>query len=658
MTGRILRVPRPTRRDERGAFLVVWALVIVAVLIMVAIVVDLGQARSTRRLDQQLADFAALAAGNTLESTGSGEAACLDAFASIRANSPDLPSGSPNCNPMADRCTATTSSRTVTWSSGEYSVAFTHPVNATDPVMDDDLRENAERDGDRCDRFKVTVQQEEETLFGAIAGRDTLTTSGNAIALATAEREKEVPSLWLLDPEDCTSLNVSGGSILRVGLAGTDTPVPAPTDTALEGGTALSGPVGGFVTIDSDGTRCSGSQVTLDADNSSQVRAVPEPPGETEPPPGTGVIKGAVRLWALPEGVSGCPASDDNATPDREEDHACQTADIGTSVVPAPSALDSRATRSPIDHRYNCRPTTPTDPTPYDSFHGLEMEPCKTGRPAYIDQLRALVGGTAYGQVTDDLSVLYPDAVTGYKKLPDGAYGMPNCNVPPGVRTVPPGNYYIDCPTLTVGNGTILTFSSGNLVFRGGIKLTGSGVLNVNTANPVNHLDSACRDVVSTYCVQRSSAHAAFLYQRSGDMEMTGGVLNVNRTMVYQENGSVKVTGGAPPSWTAPLESPLSGNYTNTCTTSFPCSPFQGLALWSEKSADYTINGGGTLNLEGVFFTPEARPFKLTGGGGFTPLRAQFIAYQLTVSGGGTLRLVPDARQHIPQTRRAAILIR
>jgi hypothetical protein len=625
-------------RDEGGAFLIVWALLIIALMMMVAIVIDLGQARNTHRYNQQIADFAALSAGNTLEATGSGQQACLDAFASIRSNA-DLPSGSPNCNPMAARCSATTPTRTVAFNSGEWSVTFVHPVPSTDDVMNDPRRADAERDGDPCERFKVRVERVQDTLFGGVGGFRNLTTSGTAIARSSAEREREVPSLWLLDPHDCTSLNVSGGSVLRVGLAAGDSTVPGSSDSPGE--PALGPPVGGFVTIDSDGTRCTGTQVSLDSDNSSLIRAVPAPPGQAPPPPDTALVSGAIRLWALDEGTSGCPASDDPTTPDKDESHACQSGDTSGPVNPVPTALDTRATRSPIDHRYNCR-----GGTPYPDFHGIAMETCPSTRPAFVDQMRAAVGGTTYGAATNS-------APTGFTTVPAAGL-LPNCN-PSGAIVLPAGNYFVDCPTLSIGNGTTVTFAGGNLVFRGGIKLTGSGVLNVNTANPTSTLNSACRDV---FCATQSSAHAAFLYQRSGDLEMTGGVLNVNRTMVYQDNGSVKVTGGAPPSWTAPKEAPLGGTFADLCTTSMPCSPFQGLALWSEKSADYTINGGGTLNLEGVFFTPEAQPFKLTGGGGFTPLRAQFIAYQLTVSGGGTLRLVPDARQHVPQSRRAAILIR
>ena len=52
--------------------------------------------------------------------------------------------------------------------------------------------------------------------------------------------------------------------------------------------------------------------------------------------------------------------------------------------------------------------------------------------------------------------------------------------------------------------------------------------------------------------------------------------------------------------------------------------------------------GGSGANLTGVFFAPEAAPFKLAGGGNWGQQHAQFVAYQLTVTGGGILSIAPD----------------
>ena len=62
-----------------------------------------------------------------------------------------------------------------------------------------------------------------------------------------------------------------------------------------------------------------------------------------------------------------------------------------------------------------------------------------------------------------------------------------------------------------------------------------------------------------------------------------------------------------------------------------PGSPIEGplasLALWSEQSSNkFQMNGGAGVQLSGAFFTPEATPFSLAGGGNWRQLNAQFVS--------------------------------
>ncbi|MDQ1503050.1 MAG: hypothetical protein QOD57_777 [Actinomycetota bacterium] len=104
-----------------------------------------------------------------------------------------------------------------------------------------------------------------------------------------------------------------------------------------------------------------------------------------------------------------------------------------------------------------------------------------------------------------------------------------------------------------------------------------------------------------TFGTGSSSPNAAIVYQRTGDLTVTGGTLTFNHAFLYQKSGALKDNGAAP-KWSPPLEG-----------------PFSQLSLWSEKSTDYIIAGGGGLDLAGVFFTPEAAPFKITRGRGEAP---------------------------------------
>ena len=64
------------------------------------------------------------------------------------------------------------------------------------------------------------------------------------------------------------------------------------------------------------------------------------------------------------------------------------------------------------------------------------------------------------------------------------------------------------------------------------------------------------------------------------------------------------------------------------------------------------------MELEGVFFTPEADTFTLTGGSPLIPQKAQFISYRLAISGGGQLSLDPEGLSLLEFAPGAAVLIR
>ncbi|WP_377643863.1 TadE/TadG family type IV pilus assembly protein [Oryzobacter terrae] len=80
----------PARRDERGAVAVVVAISFTVFVILVALVVDLGLARDTRRVSQNAADASALAAANTLYPqlacpSGGAKPCVADAVAAVKS---------------------------------------------------------------------------------------------------------------------------------------------------------------------------------------------------------------------------------------------------------------------------------------------------------------------------------------------------------------------------------------------------------------------------------------------------------------------------------------------------------------------------------------------------------------------------------------------
>jgi hypothetical protein len=341
--------------------------------------------------------------------------------------------------------------------------------------------------------------------------------------------------------------------------------------------------VAGIVAIESDGSACGSNQYTISASGAGTfIHATPT----------TGTDQGMVRLVALPFSASTCSAP------------ACNAADVTATRLSPQPVNGTRVGRYPVDWKYNCKSTYPT-------YHSLSVPACPNSgvTPAYIDDLVSAIGNTR-GVLPSSYSLWST---------------FSSCN-PTGTVTAPAGNWLIDCNGgLSIGNGTTVTIPSGNVILDGGLTMTG-GAFNVNTANITANLPSSCIPPAgASVCASNSSAEAAYLYTRTGDWNLTGGSINLNHVMHYQANGYLKSSAN-PPTWLAPTEG-----------------RFQGLSYWSEASSNkFQIAGGSGVNLSGVFFTPEAAPFGLTGGGNWGQQRAQFISYQLAISGGSVASFAPD----------------
>jgi hypothetical protein len=353
----------------------------------------------------------------------------------------------------------------------------------------------------------------------------------------------------------------------------------------------------GLITIDSDGSTCGGNSFTIDTSGAgSSIRAIPP----TLSPPGQ------ISLVAMQRLQADCGSGNLNA---------CDPADVAAGdVFPQPVRRANRATRAPVDHIFDCR-------TSYPDYNGIPVRGCFSGIPPHITNLRAEIGASG--------------TPPGYQ-LWSASYGCNNPTVPPGGLS---GNWHVDCGTFKVTSSDVV-FNDGNVVFDGGVSLTG-GSLSFNAANPTASLPGGCL-VTMVACIGNASADAAFVYMRSGDLSLTGGALNANRTMIYQHDGYFSVAGGSPPVWTAPTEG-----------------PFAGLAVWSEKvSNKYKISGGASMQLEGTFFTPEARPMSVSGGAPVIPQQAQFVSYQLAISGGASLTLTPNQTLSVTIPADPPLLIR
>lgn len=579
-------------RGESGAIVVLAAAGMVGLLIVLAIVVDLGYVRDERRAHQSAVDFAALAAGDALgwEPAPDGQAGCTSAVKYLQANVADLPGTglAVPCNSLPATCSGSSSPVTVTdgGTAGRYDIEITFPVSDTmisDPTVTGGLRNN---DGLPCERIMVRLVSSADSFFGAVIGTDSLEIDAQAVVRQVPSSDLRIPSFWLLEPYDCDGLTVSGGSVVTSG----------------------SSLVPGLITLDSSGDPaegdCGGQKTTIDTDSNSTLQAIG--PALPVPP--------KIQLFAMNPSDTTCLSP---------PEHACDAADVASgSLSPQPVPRAKRATRAPVDHKYNCKSAYPT-------YFSIPIAGCSEGTPAHIDDLRAAIGSAG--------------TPLGFQTWSD-SYGCTDPTVPAGGLS---GNWHIDCPANPGGQGGgfkltggTVTFNDGNIVFDGPINLQG-GTVEFNQSNTTATLSPTCLLTIVA-CIDQSSAGAAWVYQRAGDLSLSGGGgFNATQTAIYQHYGFFSIAGGSPPNWTSPTEGPLAG-----------------LAIWSEKpDTGYKISGGAALLLQGAFFTPYGT-MDISGGSPVSPLEAQFVARKLKVTGGASIQLQPDPDQSVSIPPAEPLLIR
>lgn len=284
--------PRRRRRDDSGVVIVLVAAVIGALLVMVALVVDLAGARRDRDADQLAADAMALAGAQGMSgATSSGTAACQAAWSYMVVNLPSAETApAPSCTPFATACVATTA-RQVQATVGAYRVTITHPVPNSSSLLQG--RAANALDGSPCQRVGIRVRQDRANLLAS-----------GSVALDVTAVSRFLPGvgeadapLVLLAEHDCSVLTVSGTSALTV-----NTSTGAP----------------GYIAIDSDGQDCANpSKVVLDVNGQGSLTA------------------GQIALWALADGD---PTS----------------AYSSGLMNPPPIASSARVGRTGMDWRYNC----------------------------------------------------------------------------------------------------------------------------------------------------------------------------------------------------------------------------------------------------------------------------------------------------------------
>jgi hypothetical protein len=265
-----------------------------AILVMVALVLDLSGARRDRDADQTAADAMALAAAGGLGGArSSAQPACEAAWAYLVVNLPTAETApAPSCAVFASACVPTTA-REVVSTVGAYRVTITHPVPVGHALLQG--QPPGPNDGTACDRIGVRVEQSRTNLWAA----GSVELDVQAVARFVPGSGKVSAPLVLLSEHGCSVLTISGNGALDV---------LAP----------------GHVAIDSTGQECNNpNKVVLDVDYDND---------------GVAAVKAAgIAMWAL------------------RGPYAVNAYKPGL-LSPMPFASSAPIGRDVVDRRYNCDP--------------------------------------------------------------------------------------------------------------------------------------------------------------------------------------------------------------------------------------------------------------------------------------------------------------
>lgn len=462
--------------DERGAFMVLYALLVVAVITMAAVVVDLAAMRQDKRLSRAVADAASTAgAARLIGASGSPLAACNEAWNYAARNlGVNTPPASP-CAPTFTTSVCTTgAARTVSGTIAGRTVTITNPVPDTSPYMRADLSgggiDQPAGSGDDvpCSRVAVHIEHTRPAFFGGVAGAFEHTTRIHSVARGTTAigSDFNIPVLVVLNRHDCSVIDAQSATIEAQGMNGNP----------------------GIMRSDSDGTgaNCNGG-FTITGQGSGRLIAQQGSLGQAGIISYFGAADARAYNTALTVDPDGLPPYTGNY-----------------SVLPRPEP--SRLTRDRWDKEYHCSASVGgCTPTPFN--------------PTGTDHINALVatyGGTG--------------TPPGFRVFPsDPAVAVQGASCTPGSATVvivPVGNWYVDCPTTMDLRGT-MTFQGGTVVWRNGFSLRGNLVVNAlgETTNTDTIMYIRNGGMAKQSAVANLTLHRTFVYIANGVVDGQAGGL-------------------------------------------------------------------------------------------------------------------------------------
>lgn len=670
---------------------------ITAILIFVAFNVDLGQARFSKRSEQQLADLASLSAGRQMAGYGTTSAgnavarprdACAAAMASIQTNEPEF---SPTSSAVGTACaalpatTAACTSSTLpinaSVSDGPYVVTVRWPIPDSE-IADAVFLGTGTNDGtDQCTRLRIAVQRTDDTSFAGVMGVNDLTTSQSAVIRATIDPDQSVvPSFLILERSRCGALtNSASGSgsfgIQVRGIPSSDQPGTIHVDSTAD--------------LASGSDKCSGN-----AANSVAVYGTTLSSGDPSiflhPAPMSGELG---LLYAVAGNDGSCGMGSDATCP------AAKSVPDGINLAPQTAGVISRA---PLDEEFN-------EPTANPAITDLHAR-ARTALDTTVTSDTIGDGWRRLDCALDPLDATDTDITNWYVRCDTYGGGSAPIDNRATAFGVTPGRIVFD-GGLNVPGGSTLSFSTtvagdiaevsvkrkvsaeGSLQFGTGIQriyIGGADTASTASASPIavgNNGDIRIRtnslatfnsvtNEVDTVCPTGAEPGQAEFVVFGDDAAFTSsGALAMCNTTVYLAGNfrslpytkQIKTYGG---DCTAELPCPklvsnaadagyfvLQGpgssdkyvDWTAPNTTSGPPPSPRGLEdllFWSESSGKSEVKSGAEVLTQGVFVGPSMNvEFRSPALG--SPRNAQFIARRLDLK-QGTLNMQPSPNDSTP----------
>jgi len=611
------------RRDERGATIVIFCLVLIGLLVTAGIVLDFGLVRSDRTQNKGAADVSVAAGMRSLELAGypAPFRGVCGAVAYLKANHPQLSglttashftkgNGAPTAS--TDPCTTAAPeqsqlclpSDTSTWATyqqtiGGLAVTIKNGYDLNEGGYPDETlvagADPGSTDLGNCDHLAVMITETAQPGFGRVAYGGSLTTRIRSVGRVTQSFDVQaLIALLLLERDDCRVLSFSGTNSRVVVKGHLDRPGIIHADSIAS----------------SSGANCTSSQI-LAGNAATTPDGVAGPSilakqAETGSPPKPGQISVSA--------LSGIPGS----TPEKAAT-ACPS-----TVLGEPSSCvtgQSRKGRAPVDALYRTRivalqslaATQTAWTNAQATANGFVVKSCPSG---IVTEQRVFVDCSNFNNsatfTANDAEVIFNGKIS---------------------------------------VGTPLTFVNPRSVYvRDRVTLSGaSDLLSINAGASAN-----CTD---RFTADRSKSTKFVVL--GGQLSASGGTARMCQTMVLLGNGTIPTSNGAAPynnsfsgniglsggggfDWTAPNETNNTMEPTDTNDIPF-LDHFENLALWTETESGNSLSGGGTNVMSGVFFLPNANEFTINGGAEQAIERdAQFITRKLKLTGNGYLTMKPN----------------